>query len=130
MMKSPLSTHASCGTTRIHLSYSPVRLYTTLMTPPVPLPYLEAAAERFRLLGDPVRLHLLNVLLERGEAAVQDLAAATGQSHQNTSKHLRKLAEAGFVESRRDGLQAVYRVTDPSVPGLCMLVCEALRDRA
>ena len=65
------------------------------MDAPVPPALLADAAERFRLLGDPVRLHLLNVLLERGEVAVQDLAEATGQSHQNTSKHLRKLADGG-----------------------------------
>ena len=98
------------------------------MDAPVPPALLERAAERFRLLGDPVRLHLLNMLLERGETAVQDLAEATGQSHQNTSKHLRKLAENGLVGSRRDGLLALYRVTDASVPGLCLLVCGSLRE--
>ena len=97
------------------------------MDAPVPDSLLEGAAERFRLMGDPVRLRLLNLLLERGEASVQDLAAATDQSHQNTSKHLRKLAEGGLVGARRDGSLAVYRVTDPSVPGLCLLVCGALR---
>ena len=97
------------------------------MDAPVPDALLEDAAERFRLMGDPVRLRLLNLLLERGEASVQDLAAATGQSHQNTSKHLRKMAEGGLVGARRDGSLAVYRVTDASVPGLCLLVCGSLR---
>ena len=99
------------------------------MDAPVPPALLDVAAERFRLLGDPVRLHLLNVLLEHGEMAVQELADATSQSHQNTSKHLRKLAEGGLVGSRRDGMHARYRVTDASVPGLCLLVCGSLRDR-
>lgn len=98
------------------------------MNAPLPAALLADAAERFRLLGDPVRLHLLNVLLERGEVAVQDLAEATGQSHQNTSKHLRKLADGGLLGCRRDGLHALYRVTDPSVPGLCLLVCGTLRE--
>lgn len=97
------------------------------MTRPVPSSLLEDAAARFRLLGDPVRLRLLNELLERGEATVQDLAAATGHSHQNTSKHLRLLADGGLVGVRREGVFSVYRVTDPSVPGLCLLVCSALR---
>ncbi|OZC01647.1 hypothetical protein BSZ36_00805 [Rubricoccus marinus] len=97
------------------------------MDAPVPASLLESAAERFRLMGDPVRLRLLNVLLERGEASVQDLADVTAQSHQNTSKHLRKLAEGGLVGARRNGSHAVYRVTDASVPGLCLLVCGSLR---
>lgn len=97
------------------------------MTPPVPDHYLAAAAARFRLLGDPVRLRILNTLLERGEASVQDLAEATEQSHQNTSKHLRALAQGDVVGCRREGGFAYYRVTDPSVPGLCLLVCGQLQ---
>ena len=100
------------------------------MHAPVPDTLLETAAARFRLLGDPVRLRLLNLLLEWGDTAVQDLAEATGQSHQNTSKHLRKMAEGGLVGAVREGSQHRYRVTDPSVPGLCLLVCSALREEA
>jgi len=96
------------------------------MTAPAPTQFLEQAAARFRLLGDPVRLRLLNELLERGEATVQALADASGQSHQNTSKHLRLLADGGLVGAQREGVFSVYRVTDPSVPGLCLLVCSAL----
>jgi ArsR family transcriptional regulator len=96
------------------------------MKAPVPDSLLIDAAERFRLLGDPVRLRLLNAMLERDEMSVQALAEATGQSQQNTSKHLRKLAEGGILSCRREGLQALYRVSDPSIPGLCLLVCGQL----
>jgi len=99
------------------------------MTAPVPALLLADVAERFRLLGDPVRLRLLNELMARDEAAVHDLAEATDQSHQNTSKHLRKLADAGLVASRRAGVEAVYHVADPSLPALCLLVCGSVRDR-
>ncbi len=93
------------------------------MNAPVPDTLLIAAAERFRLLGDPVRLRLLNTLLEMGEATVQQLADASSQSQQNTSKHLRKLAEGGILSSRKAGLHVHYHVDDPSIPGLCLLVC-------
>jgi len=96
------------------------------MTSPVPASYLDAAAARFRLLGDSVRLRILNTLLGCDEATVQELAEATAQSHQNTSKHLRALARGGLVGCRREGAFAYYRVTDPSVPGLCLLVCGQL----
>lgn len=97
------------------------------MDSPVPNDFLEAAAARFRLLGDPVRLRILNTLLGQGEATVQELAEATEQSHQNTSKHLRALAAGEIVACRREGAFAHYRVTDPSVPGLCLLVCGQLQ---
>jgi ArsR family transcriptional regulator len=100
------------------------------MSSPLPPDLLEVAAERFRLLGDPSRLRLLSALMEREEATVQDLADAAGLSHQNASKHLRKLAEAGLVGDRRDGLYVRYRVIDPSVSGLCLVMCGALRGGA
>ena len=96
------------------------------MPPLVPADLLDAAASRFRLLGDPTRLRLLRALHDADELAVQEIAAAAGQSHANTSKHLRQLAEAGVVEGRRDGLHVYYRITDPTLRRLCDLVCDAL----
>ncbi len=92
----------------------------------VPTDLLDAAAARFRLLGDPTRLRLLRALYSADELTVQDLADGTGQSHANTSKHLRHLAQAGVVEGRRDGLHVHYRITDPTLRQLCDLVCNAL----
>lgn len=96
-------------------------------TPLVPSDLLESAAARFRLLGDPTRLGLLRALHAADDMTVQQLADATGQSHANTSKHLRQLAEAGVVAGRRDGLHVHYRITDPSLRALCDLVCRAVR---
>ena len=95
----------------------------------VPPSLLTQAAERFRLLGDPVRLHLLNLLHVEREMTVQALAEATEQSHANTSKHLRLMAEAGLVGRRQEGLFAYYHIADPSLSGLCLLVCGQLRER-
>lgn len=96
----------------------------------VPPPLLDAVAARFRLLGDPTRLRLLRALFAADEPTVQELAAATGQSHANASKHLRLLAEAGVVEPRRDGLHVHYRITDPTLRPICDLVCAQLDDEA
>ncbi len=93
----------------------------------MPRHQLSEVAQRFRLLGDPVRLELLNFLHVHGELNVQALVEATGQSQANVSKHLRLLAEAGLVRRRKEGLYVFYRINDPSLPGLCLLVCSQLQ---
>jgi DNA-binding transcriptional ArsR family regulator len=75
-----------------------------------------------------VRLELLNHLHVHGEMNVQDLTAATNQHQANVSKHLRILAEEGVVERRRDGLYSYYRIADPIVSALCVIVCSRMRD--
>ena len=92
----------------------------------VPAPLLDAAAARFRLLGDPTRLRLLRALHQANELTVQALADATGQSVANASKHLRQLADADIVEGRKDGLHVHYRIIDPTLQRLCDLVCHQL----
>ena len=55
---------------------------------------LTRSAALFKLLGDPTRLHLLSLLLDRSDYTVGELAAAAGVSVANASQHLRRL-EAG-----------------------------------
>lgn len=95
----------------------------------IPADHLEEVASRFRLLSDPVRLELLNQLLVYGERNVQALVAATGHQQANVSKHLRLLLEAGMVARRQEGLYAYYQIADPSLSGLCLLVCGQVQAR-
>lgn len=88
---------------------------------------LQLIAERFRLLGDPVRLRLLQTLEQR-EMSVADLVAATGAAQANVSKHLQLLLRGGLVQRRREGLFVFYSVTDPRVFELCDVVCGSLTD--
>ena len=53
-------------------------------------------AERFRALGDPVRLQLMQVLRD-GEQTVGGIVEETGLGTANVSKHLQLLHAAGFV---------------------------------
>jgi DNA-binding transcriptional ArsR family regulator len=94
----------------------------------VPNDYLKQAARRFKLLGEPVRLALLNHLHMRGEMTVQQLVEATGQHQANVSKHLGQLASEGLVERRKDGLYSHYRVSDPTLSAICLLVCSRIRE--
>ena len=94
----------------------------------VPSEHLEAAAQRFKLLSEPVRLELLNQLQQHGEMAVNELVEATGYRQANVSKHLGLLADENLVARRKEGLYVYYRISDPTLSALCMLVCGRLRE--
>lgn len=89
---------------------------------------LELVAQRFRALGDPTRLALLQALFE-GEKTVQELTEVAGTGQANTSKHLALLADQGLVARRKDGLFVRYSLDDPSVRQLCEVVCGSLARR-
>ena len=95
---------------------------------PLPGPLVELVAHRFRVLGEPARIRLLDAL-RSGPAGVSELGSRVGLSQQNASKHLGVLAAAGLVERTRAGNAVLYSIADPSVFALCELVCDALRDR-
>ncbi len=89
---------------------------------------VEQVANYFRVLGEPMRLKLLNVLRE-GERCVQDLVDETETSQANVSKHLKVMLQAGILAKRNQGTQAFYRVTDDLIFELCNLVCDRLATR-
>ena len=94
------------------------------MSLPQPLPdrLVELIAKRFRVLGEPMRIKLLDALRER-EASVGELREVTGASQQNVSKHLGVLLEAGIVGRRRDGNQVFYSIADEEIFRICEQVC-------
>ncbi len=95
---------------------------------PLPDALVELVAERFRLIGEPMRIRLLD-RLRQGPGSVGDLAGALGASQQNVSKHLATLHRAGVVGRHKEGNRVVYTVTDDSVFALCDAVCGGLRER-
>ncbi len=68
-----------------------------------------AAARFFRVLGDPTRLRILE-LLEDGERSVGQLIAAVGQPQPRVSTHLACLRHCGFVTAERRGKEVIYRL--------------------
>ena len=86
-------------------------------------------AERFRALGEPARLHILNAL-RTGERTVGELAEATHLSTANVSKHLQLLHAAGFVTRRKEGLYVYYGLAGDDVFRLCDIMCGRLEVEA
>src|SRR2546423_6601054 len=74
-----------------------------------------------KALSSPHRLEILEVLAQ-GERTVDSLASEVGLSLANTSQHLQALRQAALVESRKDGLFVSYRLSDPTVFGLCATI--------
>jgi DNA-binding transcriptional ArsR family regulator len=89
---------------------------------PLPDDLVELIARRFRVLADPTRVKLLDLLRER-EASVQQLTETIGSTQQNISKHLGVLLQAGIVGRRKVGNYAYYSIADEGVFALCEDVC-------
>lgn len=77
-------------------------------------PPVESIADVFRLLGDPTRVRLVDVLTH-GERCVGDLASLVGLSESAVSHQLRLLRSARLVRVRRSGRSAYYALDDQHV---------------
>jgi rhodanese-related sulfurtransferase len=85
----------------------------------------DAFAEVARALGSGRRAEIVDVLAQ-GERSVEEIAEEIGQSVSNTSHHLRALARAGLLTTRRDGTRIFYGLASERVANLWA----ALRDVA
>ena len=95
---------------------------------PVPEPLAELIAQRFRVLGDPSRIRLLDALRD-GPATVGELVDSLGCSQQNVSKHLSVLHGAAIVTRTKRGTFVEYAIADEGVFALCEEVCGGLRQQ-
>lgn len=84
----------------------------------------QTLADRFKLLADPGRLRMIDVLVEGGELCVSDLAGLVGASESATSHQLRQMRLAGLVRSRKQGREVFYKVADSHVRLLLDLAVE------
>src|SRR5579863_711250 len=89
---------------------------------------LELVAARFRAMGEPLRLRILQEL-EGGEHNVSALADSVESTQPNVSKHLKTLQDAGLVKRRQQGNEVYYAIADAMVFELCEMICSRLRDR-
>jgi ArsR family transcriptional regulator len=77
-----------------------------------------ALAERFKALGDPTRLAIVNQLAGADEVCVCHLVPDSGLSQPTISHHLKLLRDAGLVTSERRGTWAYYRLVPGAVAEL------------
>jgi DNA-binding transcriptional ArsR family regulator len=82
---------------------------------------LEWIADRFKLLGEPMRLRILQAVC-RQPRRVNDIVVATGSTQANVSKHLALLAAAGILQRRKAGQCVYYGMKDQLAVKLCELI--------
>jgi len=88
-------------------------------------PVYVVKAQLFRVLGHPVRIRMLELLIN-GERAVGDLQAELKLDSSGTSQHLAALRQQGVLESRRAGTSVYYRIRDPRVTQLLAVAKQIL----
>ena len=78
---------------------------------------LEEAAECLKVMGHPVRLKMVNILMQE-ELAVHEIAELCQATPSQTCEHLRLLKGLGLLSSERRGRTVYYRILSPRLPKL------------
>jgi ArsR family transcriptional regulator len=86
---------------------------------------LQLHAELCKMLSNPFRLEILN-LLRDGEKSVSELVAATGLRQANLSQHLATMRQRGIVLARKEGANVYYAIANPKIIRACELIREVL----
>ncbi len=91
------------------------------MKSPFPKATYERNAEVYKILANPKRLEILNLLRAR-ECSVEELRKTLKLPKANVSQHLALLRHARLVRVRRNGLNAHYRISDPKIVEPCRIL--------
>jgi DNA-binding transcriptional ArsR family regulator len=94
---------------------------------PLTDPELDYLATRFRLLGEPMRLRILQAVCHDTKT-VNEIVVITGSTQANVSKHLTLLASAGILSRKKDGQCVIYGMKDKMVMQLCSLVRSQVKE--
>ncbi len=83
----------------------------------LPNEMIEKAAECLKVMAHPVRLRIVNILMQ-GEFPVHEIADLCLTSPNQTCEHLRLLKGHGLLSSQRQGRTVYYKIANPQLPGL------------
>jgi len=67
-----------------------------------------AAAERLRALGHPVRLAIVRALAEQNRCCCSDVCSLLPLAQSTVSQHLKVLKDAGLIICAREGVRSNY----------------------
>ena len=83
----------------------------------LPMDALESAAACLKVLAHPVRLRIVDILMQ-GAFPVREIARMCGVRQHQACEHLRMMQSCGLLTSDRHGQQVYYRITSPRLPAL------------
>ena len=86
-------------------------------------------AEFFRALAHPIRIRLLEVLVERPDTSVQELQRTLRIDQPIVSQQLARLRASGIVVATKEGTTTRYTVTDPRLRDLLFVAKQILNGR-
>lgn len=91
------------------------------MKSPLPKETYQKNAHVYKILANPKRLEILNILKKK-ETSVEDLLTITSLPKANLSQHLALMRHNGLVVPRRSGLNIFYRIVDPRIVDPCKIL--------
>jgi DNA-binding transcriptional ArsR family regulator len=89
----------------------------------------EKQAEIAKAIAHPLRIAIINFLKD-GERCVCDIAEHVVSERSNVSRHLSVMANAGLLESRKDGLKVIYRLKYTCIVDFFACVGNVLKQQA
>jgi len=78
---------------------------------------LTEAATCLKIMAHPIRLRIVDILLQR-ELAVHEIAELCGVKPHQVCEHLRLMQTGGLLTSRRQGRAVYYSIASPHLPAL------------
>lgn len=87
---------------------------------------LTKKSETLKVIAHPIRLCILNCLMEMEECNVTTLAKRMETPQSTVSQHLSKLKSHSIIEGRRNGVEIQYRMIDDNVRAIVSLLLNQL----
>jgi ArsR family transcriptional regulator, arsenate/arsenite/antimonite-responsive transcriptional repressor len=75
----------------------------------------ETYEQKFKAIADKKRLQIMNILTERGEMCVCDLAPLIDMAQSKLSYHLKILLDAGLITKRTEGTWSYYNLNQTEI---------------
>lgn len=89
----------------------------------LPTDVLEESAACLRIMAHPVRLRIVDILMQ-GDLAVHEISDLCNLKPHQICEHLRLMQNSGLLSSRREGREVHYSIVSPRLPSLLRCIRE------